>query len=295
MSELPRVHLIDGTYELFRAHYSKRPSHRSPNGRELKATVGLASSLLALLHDDAEKVTHCAVAFDNPIRSFRNDLFDGYKSDEGVPPELRSQFDDAEEAVRALGIVVWSMDRYEADDALATGAARFGSRARVRILSPDKDLCQCLWGDQVVAVDRRRQKEITEQTVWADWGVDPKSIPDLLALVGDAADGIPGLKGFGLKGAALLLQKFQRLEAIPDDPSSWGVAVRGSAVLAETLRAHRDEALLYRELATLKTDVPLKEDLPALSWRGVPRLQFESWCDRLAVKSLKARPARWVG
>ena len=193
-----RLHLVDGTFELFRAHFSKRPGHRAPDGAEVKATLGLAASLLALLHDPVEAPTHLAVAFDNPIRSFRNDLFAGYKTEEGVPPELLAQLDLAEDAARAVGAVVWSMDRYEADDALATAAARFrGEVEQVRILSPDKDLGQCLEGDRVVLVDRVRGKVIDEAALLARRGIRPESVPDLLALVGDDADGIPGLPGFG--------------------------------------------------------------------------------------------------
>src|SRR3954469_23192852 len=166
-----RLHLVDGTYELYRAHYSPRPDHRAPAGWDAKATVGVVSSLLALLHDAAEAVTHLAVAFDNPIRSFRNDLFPDYKSDEGVPPELRAQFDTVEEAVRALGVTVWSMREYEADDGLASGAARFAAQVQqVRILTPDKDLAQCLRGDRVVQVDRRQKKTTDEDAFRAGRG-----------------------------------------------------------------------------------------------------------------------------
>src|SRR5438270_4284858 len=189
-----RLHLVDGTYELFRAYYSKRPPHRAPDGTDKKATVALASAMLALLHDEGEAVTHVAVAFDNPIRSFRNDLFDGYKTEEGVPAGLLAQFDSAEEAVRALGIAVWSMRELEADDALATGAARFGAEMeQVRILTPDKDLGQCLRGSHVVQVDWRAKLVLDEDGLRHRRGVGPTSIPDLLALTGDDADGIPGL------------------------------------------------------------------------------------------------------
>jgi 5'-3' exonuclease len=191
-----RLHVVDGTYELYRAHYAPRPDHRAPAGWDAKATVGVVSSLLALLHDATEAVTHIAVAFDNPIRSFRNDLFAAYKSDEGVPPELHAQFDTVEEAVRAMGIVVWSMRDHEADDALATAAHRFAADVeQVRILTPDKDLGQCLRADRVVQVDRRQRKIIDEDTFRAIRGFGPRSMPDFLALTGDTADGIPGLAG----------------------------------------------------------------------------------------------------
>ncbi|EAU65089.1 DNA polymerase I [Stigmatella aurantiaca DW4/3-1] len=253
------------------------------------------SSLLALLHDKAEAVTHLAVAFDNPIRSFRNTLFAGYKSDEGVPPELHAQFDLAEEAVRALGVTAWSMKDHEADDALATAAARWAAQVeQVRLLTPDKDLGQCVRGRHVVQVDRRQEKELDEEAVRAKLGVPPASVPDLLALVGDEADGIPGLTGFGEKGAATLLTAYGHLEAIPAEAADWKVRPRGAERLAATLREHREEALLYRRLATLVTDAPLKESLAALAWKGVPRGPFEALCNRLGVTSLKSRPKRWA-
>ncbi|MFL5348438.1 MAG: 5'-3' exonuclease H3TH domain-containing protein [Hyalangium sp.] len=291
-----RLHLVDGTYELYRAHYSPRPGHNAPGGQDVKATVGVMSSLLALLHEPDEAVTHIAVAFDNPIRSFRNALFAGYKSDEGVPAELHAQFDLVEEAVRALGVTVWSMKDHEADDALATAAARWAHEVeQVRLLTPDKDLGQCVRGKKVVQVDRRQQKELDEDGVRAKLGVLPASVPDLLALMGDDADGIPGLPGFGEKGAAALLSAYIHLEAIPEDPSKWTVRPRGAEKLGATLREHREDALLYRKLATLVTDAPLKESLGQLAWAGVPRAPFEALCDRLGVTTLKSRPKRWAG
>lgn len=291
---LPRLHLVDGTYELFRAHYSKRPPHAGPDGQDLKATVGLASSLLALLHDEVEAVTHLAVAFDNPIRSFRNDLFAGYKSDDGVPPELHAQFDLAEEAVRALGVTAWSMKDFEADDALASAAFRFRDEcAQVRIFSPDKDLHQCVVGERVVQVDRVRESVIDEAAVAARKGVQPASIPDLLALVGDDADGIPGLQGWGEKGAAAVLSRWGSLESIPADVKGWEVKVRGAEGLCATLDAHREEALLYKKLATLRTDAPVTDSLELLRWNGVPREAFLAFCDRVGATTLKARPRRW--
>jgi 5'-3' exonuclease len=294
---MARLHLIDGTFELFRQHFSKRPPHPTKDGRDLKATVGLASSLLALLHEKDEAVTHLGVAFDNPIRSFRNDLFDGYKTEAGVPPELLAQFDPAEDAVRALGVVVWSMDRYEADDALATMAKRFGDSTaveQVRILTPDKDLGQSIHGRRVVQVDRMRKNEIDEDALRAARGVGPESIPDYLALVGDTADGIPGLPGFGEKSAALLLGTYKRLEDIPRDASTWAVKPRGADKLAATLAARFSDALLYRRLATLVTEVPLEEDLEALAWRGVPKEAFGRWCASVGAERLLSRPERWA-
>jgi 5'-3' exonuclease len=288
------VHLIDGTYELFRAHFSKRPDVRSTQGQNRKAVFGLVSSLLSLLQDPEESVTHVAVAFDRPIRSFRNDLFDGYKTEEGVDPELLAQFEPAEEATRALGVTAWVMDEFEADDALATAAARFALEgAQVRLFSPDKDLLQCLQGDQVVRIDRQRQKLATEASLRAERGFGPRSIPDFLALVGDTADGIPGIDGFGERTASSLLARYEQLENIPHSAAQWEVAVRGAPTLSATLRAHWDDALLYRRLATLRTDVPLPETLEALRFQGVPREPFTALCRELGSESLAARPTRW--
>jgi 5'-3' exonuclease len=264
-----KLHLVDGTFELFRAHFAKRPPHAGPDGRDLKATIGIAQSLLGLIK--YENVTHLAVAFDNPIVSFRNKLFSGYKSDEGMDPALRSQFDSAEEAARAVGAVVWSMDEFEADDALATGAALFKDQVeQVRILTPDKDLGQCLDGNRVVQVDVIRKKEIDEAAMYERRGIVPASIPDYLALCGDDADGIPGLPGFGERTASALLAKFVHLDRIPLDKREWPAEVRGADRLIEVLRAGLKDALLYRTLATLRRDVPLKETLEDLRYRGVP-------------------------
>lgn len=290
-----RLHLVDGTYELFRAHFSKRPDHRAPDGRELKATVGVVRSLVSLLADADEAVTHLAVAFDNPIRSFRNELFDGYKTDAGVPPELLAQFDPVEQAVAALGVTVWSMDRWEADDAMATAAARFASEVeQVRLLTPDKDLGQCVRGSKVVQVDRMRQKEIDEDALRARRGIGPRSIPDFLALVGDTADGIPGIPGFGEKSTATVLAHYEHLEAILDRAQDWEVTVRGAARLAETLAARREDAILYKRLATLVTDVPLPERLEDLRWKGAPREIWEAWCDEVGEPGWKGLPSRFV-
>jgi 5'-3' exonuclease len=246
------------------------------------------------MEDAGEGVTHVAVAFDRPIRSFRNDLFAGYKTDEGVDPELLDQFIPAEEATHALGMVVWSMDEMEADDAMATAAARFrDATEQVRLLSPDKDLLQCVRGDRVVRVDRLRSTVTTEEGLRASRGLSPASIPDYLALVGDTADGIPGLAGFGEKTAAALLGRYGHLEDIPRDPSSWEVRVTGAPRLAATLRAEWEEALLYRKLATLREDAPLTESLDALAFHGVPRQRFSAWCRKLGVTSLTDRPKRW--
>jgi 5'-3' exonuclease len=288
-----RLHVVDGTYELFRAHFSRRPA-LAPDGRDIKATVGLVASMIALLHDEHESVSHVAIAFDNPIRSIRNDWYDGYKTDEGVPAELLDQFDLAEDAARALGMVVWSMDRYEADDALATAAARWrGDVEQVRLLTPDKDLGQAIVGQRVVLVDRMRNRVIDEEELGRRRGISPASVPDWLALVGDSADGFPGIAGFGEKTAAALLRVFGHLEAIPHDPARWPAEIRQADRLARTLAAEMDLALLYRKLATLIDDVPLAEGLEDLAWQGVPREAFEAWCDRNRAFDVRARPTRW--
>lgn len=272
-----RLHLVDGTFELFRAHYSRRPDRR------YKATAGMLQSLLALLADGVEQVTHVAVAFDNPIRSFRNDLFPSYKSDEGVPPDLREQFDAAEEATRAAGVVVWSMREFEADDALATAAERYrGEVEQVRILTPDKDLGQCLSGAQVVQVDVIRKRVLDEAALLARRGIRPESIPDWLALSGDDADGIPGLPGFGERTATALLAQFVKLEQVPLDPRSWPASIRAAERLAATLRERLPDVLLYRQLATLRRDVPLVETLEDLRHRGVEQARVDAFLHSIA-------------
>jgi 5'-3' exonuclease len=291
-----RVHLVDGTFELFRAHFSQRPPHTSPTGRDLKATVGVVQSLIWLLQETAEKCTHLAVAFDNPIVSFRNDLFAAYKSDEGMDPVLRGQFDDVEAAVAALGVVVWRMKEFEADDALATAAWKFAKDPRVeqvRILTPDKDLGQVLSGQRIVQVDRIRRKEITEETLWTDKHLRPGSVPDFLALVGDTADGIPGLAGWGEKSASEVLAEHPHVADIPDDVKQWKVKPRGGDKLAIVLARERQNAMLYRKLATLRDDVPLTETLEQLEWKGAPKEPWAQWCQATGATSLARRPSRF--
>jgi 5'-3' exonuclease len=266
-----QVHLIDGTYELFR-HFYGAPAAQAPDGRHVGATRGLLRSLRGMLRQ--EDVTHVACAFDTVIESFRNDLFAGYKTSEGVDPDLLQQFELAERAVRALGVEVWSMIEFEADDALAAGAARYAGNPRVErvvLCSPDKDLAQCVVGQRVVCLDRRRQAVLDEAGVVAKFGVGPASIPDWLALVGDAADGIPGIPRWGAKAAAAVLARYRHLEHIPEDPRAWQVEVRGATALAASLAAARREAELYRRLATLRLDVPGLPDLSALRWGGADR------------------------
>lgn len=289
-----KVHLVDGTYELFRSHHGAPPA-RAPDGREVGATRGLLRSLASLLREDG--VTHVACAFDTVIESFRNRLFPDYKTGEGVEPELLAQFPLAERAAHALGTVVWPMVEHEADDALATAAARFAADPRVEqvvICSPDKDLAQCIRGTRVVGLDRRRKSVMDEAGVVAKFGVPPASIPDWLALVGDTADGIPGLAGWGEKSAGAVLARYGRAEAIPDDEGAWEAKVRGAARLAEVLRRSREEVALYRKLATLVTDVPLAERLEDLEWRGARRAELEALGREIGDDGFGARIGRYV-
>jgi 5'-3' exonuclease len=287
------VHLIDGTYELFRSFYGA-PKARGRDGDEIGAARGLLRSLAALLREPT--TTHVAIAFDHVIESFRNDLFAGYKTGEGIEPELHAQFGLAEEVGRALGVVVWPMVEFEADDAIATAAARLSDHRaveRVLIGSPDKDLAQCVEDGRVVLLDRMRDRVIDEAGVVAKWGVPPASIPDLLALMGDTADGIPGIPRWGAKSCATVLAEYGSIERIPEDPGEWAVKVRGAAGLAANLAARREEALLYKRLATLRRDVPLDEDLDDLAWRGARRPALEALCERLGDPRPLDRIERW--
>jgi 5'-3' exonuclease len=290
-----QLHLVDATYELFRAHFSPRPPVRAPDGRDVGAVTGLLYTLLTLLRD--EGATHVGAATDHVIHSFRNGLYGGYKTEAGVPAELLGQFPLAEQAMEALGVVVWPMVEFEADDALATAAARWGDRPgieRIWICTPDKDLAQCVRGERVVMRDRRRERTIDETGVRERWGVAPESIPDYLALVGDAADGFPGLPGWGARSAAAVLARFVHLEAIPPSVGDWHVDVRSAPGLGATLRARWDEALLYRRLATLRLDVPLPQTDPdELRWRGARRGPFLALCQELGAQALAERPHLW--
>jgi 5'-3' exonuclease len=287
-----KLFLLDGTFELFRAFYGA-PSAKNRDGEEVGAARALLRSLLTLLR--RQEVTHVACAFDHVIESFRNQLFAGYKTGAGIDPALLAQFPLAEEVARALGVVTWPMIEFEADDALATAAARFADAAldQVLICSPDKDLAQCVRGARVVCLDRLRDRLLDEEGVVAKFGVPPGSIPDWLALVGDSADGIPGVPRWGERSASALLRHYRALEEIPDDPAAWAVPVRGAAALAESLRAHREDALLYRRLATLRTDVPLPEDLDALRYRGARREALSSLCQRLGDDPDRLKVPSW--
>ncbi len=288
-----RLHLLDATYELFRAHFGF-PPREAPDGRQVGAVSGLIETTLALLREPG--VTHLAAATDQVIRSFRNDLFAGYKTEEGVDPELLAQFPLAERALETLGVVVWRMDYFEADDALASAALRYADQVdQVVLLSPDKDLAQCVVGESVVMYDRRSGTLRDEEGVHQKFGVAPQSIPDYLALVGDSADGIPGVPGWGAKSAAAVLARYGRLDRVPLDPAAWEeVKVRGAARLAAALREHLEEARLYRTLATLRRDVPLAESISDLEWRGAHRDAYLALCEELGFTALRERPHRWA-
>ena len=287
-----KVHLVDGTYELFRSYFGAPKAIY--NGREVGATRGIIRSLHALLREP--DVTHVGVAFDTVIESFRNDLFDGYKTSFGVPDDLMSQFPLAERATEALGMVTWRMIEFEADDALATYAARAAADPvvdQVVICSPDKDLRQCVRGTRVVCLDRLRKIVIDEEGVVAKFGIPPRLIPDWLALVGDDADGIPGVPRWGAKSAAQVLALHGHVEDIPDYVMKWKAPVRGSAALAESLRGHRVEVQLYRTLATLREDAPLAETLEDLEWRGARRDELTALCTEIGDTEFLERVERW--
>ena len=292
-----QVHLLDATYELFRSHFAPRPQRFDAAGRPASATIGLIESTLYLLRE--EGVTHLGCASDHVIRSWRNARWPGYKTEFGVAPELLDQFGPAEDALRALGVVVWPLIEWEADDGLATGAARYADAPgveRVVIMTPDKDMAQCVREDgRVVCYDRRKRLFIDADGVRARFGVAPASIPDFLALVGDAADGYPGVPGWGRVSAAAALARYGHLEQIPERVAHWDVSVRGAAALATSLREHRDLAYLFRELATLVADVPLvSETLDDLRWKGAHRAEFTALAERLAAPDLIARVPRWA-
>ncbi|MCB0103443.1 MAG: flap endonuclease [Anaerolineales bacterium] len=287
-----KIHLVDGTYELFRAHFGAPPK-KSASGQEVGATVGLLRSLLMLLQ--TEGVTHVAVAFDHVIESFRNKMYAGYKSSAGVDPVILNQFEIAEKTVAALGVPVWSMGKFEADDAIATAAAKFKkvkSVEQIVICSVDKDLTQMVDDDRIICWDRRREITLNEKGVIEKFGVLPESIPDFLALVGDSADGYPGIQGWGEKSTSTVLAKYKHIEAIPKDPNKIPLGLGRATTLIENLQSNYKDALLFRELSTLRTDVPLKENLADLKWQGAhPRLR--KVCKELRSESIIDRVTRW--
>lgn len=273
------IYLVDGTYELFR-HYYAVPSARDTDGREVGATRGVLRSMLGMLK---KGVTHLAVATDHVVESFRNSLWDGYKTSEGVEPDLLAQFPVLEQVLTAAGIVVWPMVEFEADDALAAAAsvaARDAQVERVIICTPDKDLGQCVVGTRIVQLNRRTNIILDETGIVQKFGVLPESIPDYLALVGDTADGYPGLRGWGAKSTAAVLAKFRHLEGIPADSKDWFVNAANAGALAATLVRDREQALLFRTLATLRTDIPLFENVDQLRWAG-PTPEFDAVAARL--------------
>jgi 5'-3' exonuclease len=277
-----QIHLFDGTYELFRAWFGAPPAQH--DGREVGATRAFLRSLAMTLRRNG--ITHGGVAFDHVIESFRNDLFAGYKTGEGIDERLFAQFVLAERAAAALGLRVWPMVEFEADDAIATAAARTAADPRVeqvRIAAVDKDMCQCVVGTHVVRWDRWKDELLDEAGVIAKHGVLPVSIPDWLALVGDTADGIPGIPGWGKSSASKLLMKWRAIEAIPDDPARWGVDVRGADKLAASLNNQRADAMLYKQLATLRLDCPIECDVDALAWRGADEPALAALCDELGL------------
>ncbi len=290
---MSKIHLVDGTYELFRSFFGA-PPQTAPDGREVGATLGFGRSLLALVRDAA--VTHLACAFDHVIESFRNQLFPGYKTGQGIDEKLLAQFDLAERMARACGSVVWSMVEFEADDALATAAARWRSHPEVEqivICSPDKDLAQCVCGKKVVCLNRRSGLVLDTAGVAGKFGVEPSSIPDYLALVGDSADGIPGVPGWGPKSASTLLASYGRIESIPKRHFDWSVQVRGAERLAESLRNHGDAVQLYRLLATLRLDVPLPEELDDLRWQGARQEELRELCEELGDEEFIDSVPKW--
>jgi 5'-3' exonuclease len=284
------VHLIDGTYELFR-HFFAVPAAADVNGQEIGAVRGVVASVLSMIERGA---THIGVATDHVVESFRNDLYPGYKTSEGVPPELLSQFPVLEGALEAMGVVVWPMVQYEADDALASAAAQAAKDDRVKqvlICTPDKDLSQCVVGTRVVQLDRRRDLVRDEAGVVAKFGVKPQSIPDYLAVVGDSADGFPGLPGWGVKAAALALSQYPHLEDIPKDWREWHSSIKKARLLSESLFDAWNDALLFRTLATLRLDVPVFDTVEELRWKG-PRPSFAEHCRRMKSPDLLGRVSR---
>jgi 5'-3' exonuclease len=297
-----QVHLVDATYELFRAHYAPRPPVLGRDGVNLSGVAGVVDQLLYMLRE--EGATHVGCATDRVIESFRNDLFAGYKSSAGMPPELLGQFPIAEAAIEALGVVLWPMVEFEADDAIAAACRRFAADPaveRIFICTPDKDMAQLVEDERIVLLDRRRRITYDDAGVREKWGVPPASIPDWLALVGDSSDGYPGLPGWGAKSAAAVLAVYGSFEGIPDRASAWevpGVGGGRAMSLAASLRDHRDEALLYRTLARLRyvedgVEIP-QQTAAELAWRGAPRATWESFCDRWGLERLRSRPHRWA-
>ena len=289
-----KIHLVDGTYELFRAYYGV-PNVLSPDGTEVGAVRGLVQTLLSLLRQD--DVTHVGCAFDSVVESFRNKMFSGYKTSDGMPEDIKNQFALAERAAKALGVVVWPMEEFEADDAIASAVHQWQDVSDVEqiiICSPDKDLAQMVIGTRVVLLDRRRRITIDEEGVKDKFGVLPDSIPDYLALVGDAADGIPGIPKWGAKTASTVLKRYTHIEAIPESHLLWDAEVRGAKTVAENLVTHKTDAFLYRELATLCVDAPILESIDDLKWVGAKRAEYVELCNDMGFDGLASSPKKWM-
>ena len=290
-----KVHLIDGTYELFRSHFGQ-PARIAPDGMPVSAVRGLIQSLLSLLR--SPDVTHIAVAFDSEVKSFRNEIFPKYKDGSKTPDDLYQQFTLAERAVGALAITCWPMKEFEADDVLATAAATYIEDKRVEqvlICSPDKDLSQVVVGNKIVCLDRRKNLVINEDEVKRKFGISPTSIPDYLGLMGDSADGIPGIPRWGAKASSRLLARYGYIENIPEDYRLWDVSVRGAASLSMSLEKHRNEASLYKDLATLRMGVPISQSVDELEWRGADHSLFPELCIELGINNLAKSPNKWLG
>jgi 5'-3' exonuclease len=288
---MTKIHLIDGTYELFRAHFGA-PPRQTPEGWEIGAVEGILRSTINLLGQ--EDVTHVGAAFDSVIESFRNEMYEGYKTGEGTPPELYAQFPVAERAMEALGVTVWSMIEFEADDGLAAAAVKFVDEVdQVIILSPDKDMTQLFGNPKIVGYDRRNQMIVDADGVREKFGVSPESIPDYLGLVGDTADGFPGLAGWGAKSSSTLLAEYGHIDQIPPSEDDWTVKVRGAAKLAATLRDNMDDALLFKDIATLRLEAPIPQTLEEIRWQGADRDLWEALCDELGFTTLKTAPTKW--
>ena len=288
-----KVYIVDGTYELFRSHFGQ-PPRLAPDGMHVSAVRGLIQSLLALIRE--RKVTHIAVAFDSEVKSFRNELFPAYKDGSDTPEELKMQFPLAERAVGVLGIVYWPMREYEADDAIGSAAVKYSRNVEVDqviICSPDKDLSQVVYEKKIVCLDRRKGVVLDEKGVMEKFGVLPKSIPDYLALMGDNSDGIPGIPRWGAKASSTLLERYESIEAIPNDYRLWDVNVRGAAGLSNSLEEHREVAALYKDLATLRLDAPVSEKVDDLEWPGAHSDLYPKLCQELGMPNLANQPQRW--
>ena len=287
------IHIVDGTFELFRAYYGAPPS-KTKDGLEVGATRAFIRSMISLIKEP--NVTHIGVAFDHVIESFRNDLFDGYKTGDGIEEPLANQFPLVEVASRALGLVTWPMVEFEADDMLASAAVKFAENPdvkRVIICSPDKDLAQVIDGKKIFCYDRIRKKMMDYNKVIEKFGINPESIPDYLALVGDSADGIPGIPRWGAKSSMTVLSKFKTIEQIPEDDKKWGVKVRGASTLATNLKEQMPEAKLYKKLATLRLDVPIEESIQDMAWRGGDKDLAKNFFRQIGGEGILKQVPRW--